>query len=145
VQSCVCELDKYERVRLGAGKPKRRFVPRGGAQDNGGSRQGIGPSAPSPATGNHQGQETGWSVGLNLRIDYRWSSAGDVEQTGKYATKLIVLAPEVILAVATSTVGPLTKTVRKTYGEVAICKIAHSKSCLSGAEEDLSGPGAGNL
>ena len=28
LQSCLCELDKYERVRLGEGKPKRRFVPR---------------------------------------------------------------------------------------------------------------------
>jgi len=28
LQSCLCELDKFERVRLGEGKPKRRFVPR---------------------------------------------------------------------------------------------------------------------
>src|SRR5262245_31119099 len=41
--------------------------------------------------------------------------AADAEQTGKYATKSISLAPEVILAVATSTVGPLTKTVSETY------------------------------
>jgi hypothetical protein len=26
LQSCLCEFDKYERVRLGGGKPKRRFV-----------------------------------------------------------------------------------------------------------------------
>jgi alpha-glutamyl/putrescinyl thymine pyrophosphorylase clade 1 len=30
LQNCLCELDKYERVRLGEGKPKRRFVPRVG-------------------------------------------------------------------------------------------------------------------
>jgi hypothetical protein len=27
LQSCLCEFDKFERVRLGEGKPKRRFVP----------------------------------------------------------------------------------------------------------------------
>jgi alpha-glutamyl/putrescinyl thymine pyrophosphorylase clade 1 len=28
LQNCLCEMDKYERARLGEGKPKRRFVPR---------------------------------------------------------------------------------------------------------------------
>jgi hypothetical protein len=28
LQNCLCEMDKYERMRLGEGKPKRRFVPR---------------------------------------------------------------------------------------------------------------------
>ena len=51
----------------------------------------------------HQGlQETGWIVGRTVRIDYRWSHAGDSEQTRKYAAELIALAPDVILAVATS-------------------------------------------
>jgi hypothetical protein len=27
LQNCLCELDKFERVRLGQGKPKRKFVP----------------------------------------------------------------------------------------------------------------------
>lgn len=30
LQNCLCEFDKYERVRLREGKPKRRFVPRAG-------------------------------------------------------------------------------------------------------------------
>src|SRR5262245_22369807 len=56
----------------------------------------------------HQGlQEKGWIVGRNIRIDYRWGAAGDDEQTRKYAAELIALAPEVVLAVATATVGPL--------------------------------------
>jgi alpha-glutamyl/putrescinyl thymine pyrophosphorylase clade 1 len=29
LQNCLCEMDKFERARLGEGKPKRRFVPRG--------------------------------------------------------------------------------------------------------------------
>ena len=50
----------------------------------------------------HQGlQETGWIVGRTVRIDYRWSHAGDSEQTRKYSAELIALAPDVILAVAT--------------------------------------------
>jgi hypothetical protein len=28
LQNCLCEMDKFERVRLGEGKPKRKFVPR---------------------------------------------------------------------------------------------------------------------
>jgi hypothetical protein len=28
LRSCLCEFDKYERGRLGEGKPKRRFVPK---------------------------------------------------------------------------------------------------------------------
>ncbi|HZK91572.1 MAG TPA: nucleotide kinase domain-containing protein [Stellaceae bacterium] len=28
IQNCLCEFDKYERVRLDEGRPKRRFVPR---------------------------------------------------------------------------------------------------------------------
>ena len=28
LQNCLCEFDKYERVRLGEGKPKRKFVAR---------------------------------------------------------------------------------------------------------------------
>jgi putative tryptophan/tyrosine transport system substrate-binding protein len=47
----------------------------------------------------HQGlQEVGWIVGHNLRIDYRWSGAGDAQQVRQYANELVALAPEVILA-----------------------------------------------
>ena len=51
-------------------------------------------------------QELGWTDGRNIRIDYRWS-AGDAERTRKYAAELVSLAPDVILAGNTSTVGPL--------------------------------------
>ena len=46
-------------------------------------------------------QELGWSVGRNLRIDYRWGGGGD--RFRKNAAELVALAPDVILAV-TSTV-----------------------------------------
>src|SRR5262245_64184367 len=54
----------------------------------------------------HQGlQEAGWVVGRILRIEYRWSRAGDNEQTRKYANELVALKPEVILADAKSAIG----------------------------------------
>jgi ABC-type uncharacterized transport system substrate-binding protein len=51
-------------------------------------------------------QELGWTDGYNIRIEYRWS-AGDAERTRRYAAELAALAPDVILAGNTSTVGPL--------------------------------------
>jgi putative tryptophan/tyrosine transport system substrate-binding protein len=51
-------------------------------------------------------QELGWTDGRNIRIEYRWSG-GDAERTRKYAAELVALAPDVILAGNTSTVGAL--------------------------------------
>jgi putative ABC transport system substrate-binding protein len=49
-------------------------------------------------------QERGWSVGGNVRIDYRWG-ASDVDRFRKYAAELVALAPDVVLATAGSIVG----------------------------------------
>jgi putative ABC transport system substrate-binding protein len=63
----------------------------------------------------HDGlQEAGWVVGRNLRMDYRWSGAGDAQQVRQYANELVALAPEVILAVTTAAVGPLQQATRTT-------------------------------
>jgi putative tryptophan/tyrosine transport system substrate-binding protein len=51
-------------------------------------------------------QKLGWTVGRNLRIDYRWTG-GDAERVRKYAAELVALAPDVILAAGGSHVGPL--------------------------------------
>jgi len=51
-------------------------------------------------------QQLGWSVGLNLRIDYRWGG-GKVDTMRKYAAELIALAPDVILASSSSALAPL--------------------------------------
>jgi ABC-type uncharacterized transport system substrate-binding protein len=42
-------------------------------------------------------QELGWTVGRNVRIEYRWG-AGDAELFRKHASELVGLAPDVILA-----------------------------------------------
>jgi putative ABC transport system substrate-binding protein len=49
---------------------------------------------------------SGWTIGRNVRIDYRWS-AGDADRSRKYAAELVALAPDVILAHGISTVRPL--------------------------------------
>jgi putative tryptophan/tyrosine transport system substrate-binding protein len=51
-------------------------------------------------------QEWGWAVGRNVRIEYRWA-AGDAERIRKYATELVALAPDVILAAGGAVVAPL--------------------------------------
>jgi ABC-type uncharacterized transport system substrate-binding protein len=56
-------------------------------------------------------QEFGWSVGRNVRIDIRWS-AGNIEDIRKYATELVALASEIILASGGSVVGPLLQVTR---------------------------------
>jgi len=43
-------------------------------------------------------QQLGWTDGRNVQIDYRWA-LGDVERTRKFAAELVVLAPDVLLAV----------------------------------------------
>jgi putative tryptophan/tyrosine transport system substrate-binding protein len=42
-------------------------------------------------------QETGWSLGRNMRIDYRWG-VGDVDLYRRNAAELVALAPDAILA-----------------------------------------------
>jgi putative ABC transport system substrate-binding protein len=51
-------------------------------------------------------QEWGWAVGRNVQIEYRWA-AGDAERIRKYATELVALAPDVILAAGGAVVAPL--------------------------------------
>jgi hypothetical protein len=51
-------------------------------------------------------QETGWTVGRNVRIDLRWGAANN-ELYRRYATELVALAPDVILASATPSLQAL--------------------------------------
>jgi putative ABC transport system substrate-binding protein len=50
-------------------------------------------------------EQLGWSIGGNLRIEYRWSTT-EAERR-KYAAELVGLAPDVILATSGATVGAL--------------------------------------
>jgi putative tryptophan/tyrosine transport system substrate-binding protein len=50
--------------------------------------------------------ELGWTIGRNVRIEYRYG-AGDPEMFRKYATELVAIAPDVILASGTPSVAAL--------------------------------------
>jgi putative tryptophan/tyrosine transport system substrate-binding protein len=58
-------------------------------------------------------QELGWIESRNLRIDIR-RAGGNAELYRKYATELVALAPEVILAVGGSTAAALQQASRST-------------------------------
>jgi putative ABC transport system substrate-binding protein len=47
-----------------------------------------------------------WTDGRNVRMDIRWG-AGDSERIRRHAAELVALAPDVILASGTTTLGPL--------------------------------------
>jgi putative ABC transport system substrate-binding protein len=51
-------------------------------------------------------QEFGWTVGRNVRIDYRWGAA-NAELKRRYAAELIALAPDVVVTTGDSNTGPL--------------------------------------
>jgi len=51
-------------------------------------------------------QQSGWTVGQNVRIDYRWGP-GNPATMRKYATELVALQPDVILAITSAAVAPL--------------------------------------
>ena len=50
--------------------------------------------------------ELGWTIGRNVRIEYRWG-ANDADLGGRYAAELVALAPDVILAAGTQSVAAL--------------------------------------
>src|SRR6266511_1580570 len=53
----------------------------------------------------------GWTIGRNVRIDTRWATTNAAE-IRRHAAELAALAPDVILAHGTSTVGPLLQATR---------------------------------
>jgi putative ABC transport system substrate-binding protein len=48
-------------------------------------------------------QEFSWTIGRNVRIDYRWG-ANDLDRFRKYAAELLAFAPDVVVATAGSVV-----------------------------------------
>ncbi|MGA8933574.1 MAG: ABC transporter substrate binding protein, partial [Pseudolabrys sp.] len=56
-------------------------------------------------------QQSGWSIGQNVRVDVRWAGSNRAS-IRKHAAELAALAPDVILAHGASTVGPLLQVTR---------------------------------
>src|SRR5262245_6738326 len=56
-------------------------------------------------------QQLGWTAGHNVRIDYRWGAV-DADRSRRYAAELVALAPDVVLAAASSAVAALQQATR---------------------------------
>ena len=80
--------------------------------------------------------ELGWSVGRNVRIEYRWG-AGDLDRFRRYAAELVALSPDVVLASAGSIVGALQQASRT----VPIVFVTTIDPVGGGWVESLSRPG----
>jgi putative ABC transport system substrate-binding protein len=55
--------------------------------------------------------ELGWTIGRNVRIDYRWY-AGDADAARKYAAELLALTPDIVLASGTLGVTAIQRVAR---------------------------------
>src|SRR5262245_820842 len=87
----------------------------------------------------HQGlQERGWTLGRNARVDVRWG-AFDADSSRHYATELVALAPEVIVASASAAMGALQQ-----MRTVPIVFVSIIDPVGAGFVESLSRPG-GNV
>jgi putative ABC transport system substrate-binding protein len=80
--------------------------------------------------------QAGWITGQNIRIETRWTKF-DPEDTRKYAAELVALAPDVILAIGNSTVGPLLRLTRT----VPIVFPNATDPVAAGLVESLARPG----
>jgi putative ABC transport system substrate-binding protein len=81
-------------------------------------------------------QQLGWTDGRNVLIETRWG-AGDNERLRRYAAELIALAPDVIVAVSTSSMVPL----QQATSTVPIVFTQVSDAVGAGFAESMSRPG----
>src|SRR5262245_9876335 len=63
-------------------------------------------SAPRSASFAQGLQQSGWTIGQNVRVDYPWGGS-TADNMRKYAAELVALAPDVILAHSSAAVAPL--------------------------------------
>ena len=78
----------------------------------------------------------GWTIGRNVRIDTRWSTTSAVD-IRRHAAELAALAPDVIVAHGSSTVGPLLQATRS----VPIVFAVVADPVGNGFVESLARPG----
>jgi len=81
-------------------------------------------------------QDLGWTVGRNVRLDYRWAG-DDAERVRRYAAELVALSPNVILATGNSAVGPLLQTT----STVPVVFVQVTDPVGGGLVESLARPG----
>src|SRR5262249_50890475 len=81
-------------------------------------------------------QQLGWTDGSNVRIDIRWG-ANDVELDRRYATELISLAPDLVVAAGTLSVAALQRVTRTV--PILFCNVADPVG--AGFVDSLARPG----
>jgi putative tryptophan/tyrosine transport system substrate-binding protein len=81
-------------------------------------------------------QQLGWTEGRNVQIDARWT-AGNADDTRKYATELVARTPDVILATGSAAVAALQQATRT----VPIVFVQIADPVGSGLVESLARPG----
>jgi ABC-type uncharacterized transport system substrate-binding protein len=81
-------------------------------------------------------QQLGWTVGQNVHIDYRWGP-GNAETMRKYATELVALTPDVVLASTSAAVPPLLEASRS----IPIVFAGVADPVAAGFVESLARPG----
>jgi putative ABC transport system substrate-binding protein len=81
-------------------------------------------------------QQLGWTVGQNVRIDYRWGD-GKADTMRRNAAELVALAPDVILASSSGAVAPLLQATRT----VPIVFTAVADPVGAGYVDSLARPG----
>ena len=83
-------------------------------------------------------QELGWSVGRNVRIDYRWGANNfDPDRMRKDAAELLALAPDVVLA----TTAPIVVALQQVSRTVPIAFAAVIDPVGAGVVASLARPG----
>jgi putative ABC transport system substrate-binding protein len=80
--------------------------------------------------------ESGWIVGRNVQIDYRWTRS-EAERIRRTAAELIALEPDVILTVGGSQVGPLQQLTRR----IPIVFVQVADAVGGGFVDSLARPG----
>jgi putative tryptophan/tyrosine transport system substrate-binding protein len=81
-------------------------------------------------------QELGWTIGRNVRVDYRWA-AGDADLIRKYAAELVALAPDVILA----NTAPIVTALNQASSAVPVVFVTTIDPVGGGLVESLARPG----
>ena len=80
--------------------------------------------------------EHGWTLGRNVRIEYRWAAVAD-DRMQQYATELVAFAPDVILAFGSTAA----RAFRRETLDLPIVFVNTSDPVASGLVESLARPG----
>ena len=81
-------------------------------------------------------EQLGWIIGRNVRIDTRWATANAAD-IRRHVAELVALTPDVILAHASTTVGPLLQATRT----VPVVFPVASDPVAAGFVDSLARPG----